>query len=63
MYPEANIMSIDYDAGSSSVNQLNRIKLMLSIARKQLETTEVVTEKETNTRFNPREKSLVKQNK
>ncbi|MBA5770926.1 hypothetical protein H3285_31260, partial [Escherichia coli] len=33
MYPEANIMSIDYDAGSSSVNQLNRIKLMLSIAR------------------------------
>lgn len=60
MYPEANIMSIDYDAGSSSVNQLNRIKLMLSIARKQLETTEVVTEKETNTRFNPREKILGK---
>lgn len=60
MYPEANIMSIDYDAGSSSVNQLNRIKLMLSIARKQLETTEVITEKETNTRFNPREKILGK---
>lgn len=39
MYPAANIMSIDYDAGSSSVNQLNRIKLMLSIAKKQLETT------------------------
>ncbi|WP_239256208.1 2-hydroxyacyl-CoA dehydratase [Listeria ilorinensis] len=36
LYPQANIMSIDYDSGSSSVNQLNRIKLMLSIAKKQL---------------------------
>ncbi len=31
-YPEANIMPIDYDPGISSVNQLNRIKLLLSIA-------------------------------
>lgn len=35
-YPEANIMPIDYDPGISSVNQLNRIKLMLSIAMKNL---------------------------
>ncbi|MEZ7898538.1 MAG: acyl-CoA dehydratase activase-related protein [Flaviflexus sp.] len=31
-YPEANIVSIDYDAGASAVNQLNRIKLMISTA-------------------------------
>ncbi len=31
-YPEANIVAIDYDPGASEVNQLNRIKLMLSLA-------------------------------
>lgn len=31
-YPEANIVAIDYDAGASEVNQINRIKLMMSIA-------------------------------
>lgn len=31
-YPKANIMPIDYDPGISGVNQLNRIKLLLSIA-------------------------------
>lgn len=31
-YPETNIVPIDYDPGISHVNQLNRIKLMLSIA-------------------------------
>lgn len=31
-YPEANIVSIDYDPGASEINQLNRIKLMLSVA-------------------------------
>lgn len=35
-YPEANIVSIDYDPGASEVNQLNRIKLMLSVARDNL---------------------------
>ncbi len=33
-YPQANIAAIDYDPGASEVNQLNRIKLMLSAARK-----------------------------
>ncbi len=33
-YPQANIAAIDYDPGASEVNQLNRIKLMLSIAFK-----------------------------
>ncbi|HHT90872.1 MAG TPA: 2-hydroxyacyl-CoA dehydratase [Firmicutes bacterium] len=32
MYPESNIIPIDYDPGASEVNQLNRIKLMLSAA-------------------------------
>ena len=32
-HPEANIVAIDYDPGASEVNQLNRIKLMLSTAR------------------------------
>ena len=36
-YPKANIVAIDYDPGASEVNQLNRIKLMLSTANKQLE--------------------------
>ena len=35
--PIANIVPIDYDPGASEVNQLNRIKLMLSVAREQLE--------------------------
>ena len=35
-YPESNIVAIDYDPGASEVNQLNRIKLMLSIAQKNL---------------------------
>lgn len=35
-YPQANIAPIDYDPGASEVNQLNRIKLMLSIAEENL---------------------------
>ena len=35
-FPEANIIAVDYDAGASEVNQLNRIKLMLSTAYKKL---------------------------
>jgi len=32
MYPNANIVPIDYDTGATKVNQENRIKLMLSVA-------------------------------
>ena len=35
-YPASNIVAIDYDPGASEVNQLNRIKLMLSTAQKNL---------------------------
>jgi len=33
-YPEANLVAVDYDPGASEVNQLNRIKLMMAVARK-----------------------------
>ncbi len=31
-FPDSNIVAVDYDPGASEVNQLNRIKLMLSTA-------------------------------
>ena len=34
--PGANIIAVDYDPGASEVNQLNRIKLMLATAQKNL---------------------------
>lgn len=37
MNPKANIAAIDYDPGASDVNQLNRIKLMMATAHKNLE--------------------------
>ena len=36
LYPQANIAAVDYDPGASEVNQLNRIKLMLSAAKENL---------------------------
>ena len=35
--PYANVVAIDYDPGASDVNQLNRIKLMMATAYKNLE--------------------------
>lgn len=35
-HPESNIVAIDFDPGASEVNQLNRIKLMLSTAYKNI---------------------------
>ena len=39
-YPTANIVAVDYDPGASEVNQLNRIKLMMSVAFKNLKVTQ-----------------------
>ncbi|NLC07193.1 MAG: 2-hydroxyglutaryl-CoA dehydratase, partial [Syntrophomonadaceae bacterium] len=39
-YPNANITAIDYDPGASEVNQLNRLKLMLSVAFKNMLSTD-----------------------
>ena len=36
-YPDSNVIAVDYDPGASEVNQLNRIKLMLATAQKNLE--------------------------
>lgn len=36
IYPQANIVAIDYDPGASEVNQINRVKLMMSQARENL---------------------------
>ena len=36
VYPDANIVAIDYDPGATKVNQENRIKLMLSTAKANL---------------------------
>lgn len=44
MYPYANITAVDYDPGASEVNQLNRIKLMLSVAMKNLNADNLVKE-------------------
>ena len=39
-YAKSNIVAIDYDPGASEVNQLNRIKLMLAVAFKNMEEEE-----------------------
>ncbi|MEG1506392.1 MAG: acyl-CoA dehydratase activase-related protein [Bacilli bacterium] len=40
LYPDSNIVAIDYDPGSSASNQINRIKLMLSVAKDNLKEQE-----------------------
>ena len=35
-YPKSNIVAVDYDPGASEVNQLNRIKLMIAVAKANL---------------------------
>ncbi|MCH4181397.1 MAG: acyl-CoA dehydratase activase-related protein [Atopobiaceae bacterium] len=37
MHPESNIVAVDYDPGASEVNQLNRIKLMISVAKENFD--------------------------
>lgn len=36
-YDNANIVAIDYDPGASEINQVSRIKLMMSVAHKNIE--------------------------
>jgi len=40
LYPEANIVPIDYDPGATRVNQENRIKLMLAVGAERLKNSE-----------------------
>ena len=37
-YPQANITPVDYDPSATRVNQENRIKLMLAVAKERLTT-------------------------
>ena len=39
-YPEANIAPIDYDPGASESNQINRIKLLITIAKDNIKLKE-----------------------
>ena len=48
LYPNANIFPVDYDSGASKVNQENRIKLMLAIAKEQRAEAEKMQAAETN---------------
>ncbi len=43
LYPQSNIVPVDYDPGATRVNQENRIKLMLAIARENVGDTELCT--------------------
>lgn len=36
LYPQANIVAVDYDPSASKVNQLNRIKLMMEVAKESV---------------------------
>ena len=43
LHPQSNIVAIDFDPGASEVNQLNRIKLMLSTAFKNMEKENLIS--------------------
>ena len=48
LYPQSNVVAIDYDAGASEVNQLNRIKLMLSTAKNNFNEEEALRREREN---------------
>ena len=54
-YPQANIAAVDYDPGASEVNQLNRIKLMLSAAKKAVQTARGIINRQRQLKFQFRE--------
>ena len=41
LYPQSNVVAIDYDPGASEVNQLNRIKLMMAVAFENIKKNEM----------------------
>jgi predicted nucleotide-binding protein (sugar kinase/HSP70/actin superfamily) len=47
-YRDANIVAVDYDPGASEVNQLNRLKLMMSKAFKNMNNLEEGKRRQTN---------------
>ena len=61
-YPDSNIVAVDYDPGASNVNQLNRIKLMLSVAFKNLKKEENINYKEAEAAVSKEVKSNIQIN-
>lgn len=62
-YPKSNIVAIDYDPGASNVNQLNRIKLMLSVAFKNMDKKNNVNNLEINEETMKKEVSITLEKK
>ena len=68
-YPDANISPVDYDPGASEVNQANRIKLLMTVAKDNLKKKEsekhsidLENKSETNLEnknINPKEKNTI----
>ena len=61
MYPEANISPVDYDPGASEANQANRIKLLMTVAKDNLQTkinTRKALEKENEEKSSDNKASL-----
>ncbi len=56
-YPDSNIVAVDYDPGASEVNQLNRIKLMIAVAKANLAAKEGVARAVRNAHVKPRPKT------
>ena len=57
-YPEANIAAIDYDPGASESNQINRIKLLITIAKDNIKLKE--KRKEIEQEENTEKQKLIK---
>ena len=55
MFPDANIVPVDYDPGASEANQTNRIKLLMTVAKDNLKMKQKekkITEKENKEKIN-----------
>ncbi len=58
-FPEANISPVDYDPGASEANQTNRIKLLMSVAKDNLELKEDSKKKIVEENNNEKEPTLI----
>ncbi len=63
IHEDSNVVPIDYDPGATRVNQENRIKLMLSVAKEKLQTEIMLEEhlKFTNTLVEEKKLTIIEQ--
>ena len=59
-YPDANISPIDYDPGASEANQTNRLKLLMTVAKDNLNKTQNLKISLNSTVENNKEEILIK---